>query len=581
MARNNTRRLACVSWSVLTLCYACGGDEGLSPRVPADIVVTPNEPIIPQGHTRQLTAIVVDAAGQEIKGETVGYASSDSSIVTVSGAGLLTAVGPLGQATITVSDGDLTTRITAKVILPPSSVIVTPNPVVVNPTLSIQLSVMVTDGVGDPLPAPPISYVSNDPAVVTVSVQGVVYAPGALGSTTITVTSGNATTDVPVTVAQIPTTLTASPTSIVLAPGSDQQITATVLDAAGAQIPDAPVAYTSSRPAIFSVSGAGLVHAMGSSGSGSVTVRSGDLVAGVAVFVGTAPPGTILATVPMSPTPWGVTVTPGRKFYVTRPDGGVIGGTFPDFSFPFSAPTSGPTVGSTALQMAVNTAGTRGYVAAAQLDISSAPGIGILDLTNGTLLDVIPMDQTPLAVTLSPDESTLFVGSGAAIWIVDIAAKTVVKEMGVGTVNVITRHPSLPLLYASVNGGAQVLEIDANSRDITRTFPISGAVQGTAVSPDGAELYVALEYSDLVVWDLTTNHLKETVTGGGGFGLGLSPDGAFLYVAGLGNVRIYDRGSRTLLRTVNTGGDPRRIGFDPVTGTAIVSNAGGWVDFIK
>jgi DNA-binding beta-propeller fold protein YncE len=57
--------------------------------------------------------------------------------------------------------------------------------------------------------------------------------------------------------------------------------------------------------------------------------------------------------------------------------------------------------------------------------------------------------------------------------------------------------------------------------------------------------------------------------------------GRFLYLAGCGKVRIFDRASRALLVTVETGGDPRRIGFDPATGTAIVTNTGGWVNFIR
>jgi YVTN family beta-propeller protein len=111
----------------------------------------------------------------------------------------------------------------------------------------------------------------------------------------------------------------------------------------------------------------------------------------------------------------------------------------------------------------------------------------------------------------------------------------------------------------------------------------SGSLQETAASLDGTELYVAMEGGDLIVWDLTTNQLKQTVGEAGGFGLGLSPDGKFLYVADpfSGTVKLVDRVSRIVLRTIPTGGSPRRVAFDPATGIALVTNEGGWVDFVK
>jgi DNA-binding beta-propeller fold protein YncE len=212
----------------------------------------------------------------------------------------------------------------------------------------------------------------------------------------------------------------------------------------------------------------------------------------------------------------------------------------------------------------------------------STVGIGVIDLASATMSTVIPLPQTatPLAVALSPDETTLFVGTGDGLTVVDLPTQTIVSAFPVGPINAFSRHPTQPLLYGSVNTGS-VVEINATTRTIARTFAIGGVVQGTAVSPDGTELYALIEFDGVMrVWNLITNAPKGEVAGGNGFGLGLSPDGKFLYVVG-GNVRIYDRASLALLRTVTTGGGPRRVAFDPVTGIAIVTNEGGWVDFIK
>jgi hypothetical protein len=36
-----------------------------------------------------------------------------------------------------------------------------------------------------------------------------------------------------------------------------------------------------------------------------------------------------------------------------------------------------------------------------------------------------------------------------------------------------------------------------------------------------------------------------------------------------------------VLRTIATGGTPRRVAFDPTSGIAMVTNENGWVDFVK
>lgn len=556
---------------------SCGSDPTEPRRVPASIVIVPNAPLIPQKTTRQLTATVVDAAGRAIDGETVAYESSDTTILTVSPSGLLTSAGPLGTATITVHDGELTGSIQATVTLVPNSVTVTPDPIVLNTSLGVQLSVIVTDANGDPIPSPTLAFVSGNPALVSVTDFGYVSSIGGEGSGTITVTSGTLTATVPITVTRIPTAITASPTSLVLSSGQSQPLTVVVRDAANVVISGAPVTYASSNTSVATVSTSGLVHSVGPDGGATITVTSGSIKATVAVFVGDAPPGTVLATVPIVGSGWGVAVTAGGKYYVTTLGGTVYVGAFPTYDFPASF-----TVAGQSLWIAVNAAGTTAYVA--QGFDGTVVGIAVVDLGTNTVVDVISMPNvTSQSVALSQDESTLFVGTDQGLQVVDVATKTVVStNLATGSINHISRSPSGALLYATVFGGP-ILEIDGATRTISRTLAVSGTVQGTAVSPDGTELYIADEGDNLQIWNLTTNQLKETVPGAGGFGLGLSPDGKFIYTATAygGQVRITDRVSRTVLRTVLTGGVPRRIGFDPSTGTAVISNESGWVDFVK
>ena len=69
---------------------------------------------------------------------------------------------------------------------------------------------------------------------------------------------------------------------------------------------------------------------------------------------------------------------------------------------------------------------------------------------------------------------------------------------------------------------------------------------------------------------------------GGGEGLALSPNGQQLYVGLVfsGAVQVVDRGTRTVVQTIFTGGTPREIGVDPAQQRILVANEAGWVDII-
>lgn len=58
---------------LLVSSLSCGND--LAPRVPANIVIVPNQPVVSQGLTPALTATVVDAAGKAIGGRVVTFSS--------------------------------------------------------------------------------------------------------------------------------------------------------------------------------------------------------------------------------------------------------------------------------------------------------------------------------------------------------------------------------------------------------------------------------------------------------------------------------------------------------------------------
>ncbi|MBV9878841.1 MAG: Ig-like domain-containing protein [Gemmatirosa sp.] len=165
---------------------------------------------------------------------------------------------------------------------PFTSIALTPTSVVLALGASRPLAATFTLAAGAPPTTPQtVTWASSDPTIATVNAAGVITAVGAVGrQAVITATS---TVDpslraaVPVTVAapSLVASLTVSPSSVALATGATQQITAGVTLTPGAPpATSTAVTYTSSDPAIASVSASGLVTAGSTGGTAIITVAS-------------------------------------------------------------------------------------------------------------------------------------------------------------------------------------------------------------------------------------------------------------------------------------------------------------------
>ena len=554
---------------------ACGGDLG--PRIPASIIIVPNEPKVPLGGTRQLTATVVDAAGRATDGEPLTFESDNTDVITVSATGLLEAVGPLGFARISVTSGELTAGVVAQTVLPPSALLVQPKELALQASEVAQLFVTVTDEDGQPINAT-ITYSSSNGNVVTVDGFGFVTAQ-ATGTATITVSAPDRTpVEVPVTVDQVPTTIQVTPTSVVLQAGGVQPLTVRVRDAFGALIPNAAIGFSSGDAAVASVSIGGLVRGE-ADGSTIIKVTSGALSTTVGTFVGDVPPGVILEHVELEGSTWGVR-TKGDRYLVTSPSAFLHAGQGTGFGFSESIPVAGLTLDVDLLGSA-----NWAYVVSAQ-NPGFAEAVAVVDLDAGQVIDFVEAGgQNLYAVAISPDEEYLFVGTGSGAERISLTTGEITVLGGVsGSITTWSRHPTLPRLYGNMNYTA-VVEIDSENGSVLRTFNLPGGtpfafVQSTAVSPDGTMLYAALEDSDLISWNLETGASGPRLASGGGFGLAVSPDGKVLYVARGAEVLLVDRASLTRLKAVQVGGSTRRIGVR-ADGVAVAANEGGWVDFIK
>jgi alpha-tubulin suppressor-like RCC1 family protein len=170
-----------------------------------------------------------------------------------------------------------------------------PDPVVgVGATAALTATARSADGTV--LEGREITFASSDPAVATIDANGVVTAV-AVGTTQITATSEQRSGSVTLTASDVPVAfVTVSPATADLATGASLTLTGAAFDAGGAPLPGRVFAWSSSSPAVATVSSLGVVQGI-AAGTATITGSSEgqSATATIEVFV---PP---VATVEVSP----------------------------------------------------------------------------------------------------------------------------------------------------------------------------------------------------------------------------------------------------------------------------------------
>jgi len=237
-------------------------------------------------------------------------------------------------------------------------------------------------------------------------------------------------------------------------------------------------------------------------------------------------------------------------------------------------------VGCNPVRLVFDRSGRRAYVSNQMSD-----SISVIDVATNRRVDDIAVRGWPAPVVISPDERTLFVTTNAdSLYAIQLATKRVVAVIPLpATSHHLTLHPSGKVLYVATRAAGTVMEIDATTFQILRTFPVGGQTQALAVSADGTELYVADEAGGLDVLDLRRGMQAAAVRlDGRAYGLALSRDNRQLYVGLVTSekVQVVDRESLRVVRTIPTGGVPREITFSPSGKTALIANEAGWIDVV-
>ena len=218
---------------------ACGGaTDGGSTTKPTTVTpvvttvsVTPSTASVPLGASTTLAADVRDQNGAALGGQSVSWSSSSTSVTTVNGSGVVTAVA-VGTSTITASVGGKSGSATITVVPPPVATVSLATIGTLQAGTTAQLSVTLKDQSGTVLTGRTLTFASSTPAVATVDAAGKITALAA-GTSAISATSAGVSSSQTLTVVPsgtlIPTVTSASAST--LASGTTVLFTGSGFDA--------------------------------------------------------------------------------------------------------------------------------------------------------------------------------------------------------------------------------------------------------------------------------------------------------------------------------------------------------------
>jgi len=159
------------------------------PPVVTSVTVSPATASVVVGQTQALTAVVKDAQGNAMSGQTVTWSTSNSVSATVDANGVVTGRGA-GSATITAAAAGksgtaaITVRAPAPVV---TTVTVSPPTASIATGASVTLTATVKDAQGNVMSGQTVTWSTSNSAVASVNSSGVVSGVAA-GSATVTAT---------------------------------------------------------------------------------------------------------------------------------------------------------------------------------------------------------------------------------------------------------------------------------------------------------------------------------------------------------------------------------------------------------
>lgn len=407
----------------------------------ANLKVEPEIVAVPEGDTLRFAALFgsSDAAGARIVSQAQTWSTSDTLVAMIDSDGLLVARDS-GDVTISVATASASATAQVSVIKGAASrIVVTPTTTTIATGGAVTLTAVVYDNAGRVLTRK-ITWSTSAPAIATVSGAGRVTGL-TKGFATISARAegitGSALVNVgPPATASVRLTLQASQIAL----GATTTATGQALDASGAVIPGALIAYNSSQPSVATVNASGVVTAM-AEGTTTINAISGGKTASQTLTV-IRPVPTTLSIVPAAPG-----VAQGKTAQLSADIRDQTGRQMTGITVNWSSSTPGvATVSNSGLMTGVS-AGTTSITA-------SAAGLSKSATATVTPVPVATVSVSPSSVTLDPAQTQTL-----AVVLRDAAGNVLQNR-------VVDWSSSAPTV-ATVNSVGQVTGVAAGSAVIT------------------------------------------------------------------------------------------------------------------
>src|SRR5665213_1128105 len=286
---------------VTALLLACGDSSSTGPGGGgggggvAQLSITPSAPTITVGAQLALQAQVRDASGNIISGASVFWSSADTTIVTISSAGIVTGKAA-GSAQIAASSGGQSARVVVTVSAAPvATVSVLPAAATLVVGGTTLLKAVTYDANQTELTGRSIVWASSATQVASVDATGNVIGVAA-GTAKITATSEGQTGTSTITVTVIPiAAISIAPSSATLTVGQSASLTAIATDANSNVLGGRPITWKSADSTIATVSTHGLATAI-APGSTTISATAEDKSGTATITVSNVPVASITVT---------------------------------------------------------------------------------------------------------------------------------------------------------------------------------------------------------------------------------------------------------------------------------------------
>ena len=441
-----------------------------------------------------------------------------------------------------------------------------------------QLTARLLDAEGYPEPGIPISFESADTAIVKVGQTGQVQSSSTVGRTTIRISGGGATVNVPVHVRAFPSGILISPTDTLIRDGVSLQYRAAVIDEVGDTMPDALVSWHSSNETVATVSSTGLATTKTTAGTTVISAQAGSLV------------GTSMLRVGIPGVPTEVTVTPadttiqlGASLQLTASSRDAFGDVVSSLSVVWASESSSvATVSGGGLVHSEGVTGT----AVIRATNGAASGTATVTALDSAFLARQRVFGIHKAAAISVNNvaymssDTTFAEPGTIVR-ANLPSRTFGQGVPVGIGPTKIAFNSLGTrAYVTNQFSTSVSVLDVTAQATIDLIPVGFRPIGVLVAPGDSMLWVGRESSVDVIRLATKQVVTGFVVGGTGYAAVIAQD-TLLYVSMYNAHTVIEFNLRTTTqgRVLTVGGFPQALAVSPDGKELYIENRDGYVQF--